>query len=595
MFRFWHKPLGIPVAIGSGLALFIGYASVQADGKPQLKSPTEIDQMLMAEIKDRAEVEPNLTHLSDVIGARMTGSDNLKKANQWASEKFKAYGLENVKLEPWEIPAAWERGLCKMKLVSPDNGRDIHAAARAWTPGTKGKITGPVMLVQATKAEELKAFEGKLKNAIIMLSKPTEITPITEIGKPKAPKGPAASGGGASKAAQLPNGKEANPPVTDTPKAPTPAPSAATPAKPPETATPPAAGGPGRRGPFQGGGMGLRQQITEMAQKEGAACILTDSGKPHGLLNMTGNWRSPDRADANEPLPGVFITHDHYAMLYRLANRKDSPPPMVEVEIVSKIIPGPITVFNTVGEIKGTEKPDEFVVVGAHLDSWDLGQGTTDNGTGSSVVLETARALGALAKKGIRPKRTIRFVLFTGEEQGLHGSKEYVKRHKEEMAKTSMALVHDTGTGRVTEIPLQGFDEAKPILEKELAILKELKAEVVEGTQGGTDHLPFAAAGVPGFAFHQDPAEYYLTHHTQSDTLDKARWPDLIQGSQVMSITAMRVANLPDLLPRKQTVRAPRGGAGNNAGRPNREEIRPTTPPATEVPKPPGKPEAKKD
>ena len=263
MFRFWHKPLGIPVAIGSGLALFIGYASVQADGKPQLKSPTEIDQMLMAEIKDRAEVEPNLTHLSDVIGARMTGSENLKKANQWASEKFKAYGLENVKLEPWEIPAAWERGLCKMKLVSPDNGRDIHAAARAWTPGTKGKITGPVMLVQATKAEELKAFEGKLKNAIIMLSKPTEITPITEIGKPKAPKGPAASGGGASKAAQLPNGKEANPPVTDTPKAPTPAPSAATPAKPPETATPPAAGGPGRRGPFQGGGMGLRQQITE--------------------------------------------------------------------------------------------------------------------------------------------------------------------------------------------------------------------------------------------------------------------------------------------------------------------------------------------
>ncbi|MFM7114953.1 MAG: M20/M25/M40 family metallo-hydrolase, partial [Planctomycetota bacterium] len=182
-----------------------------------------------------------------------------------------------------------------------------------------------------------------------------------------------------------------------------------------------------------------------------------------------------------------------------------------------------------------------------------LGQGATDNGTGTTVVLEAARVLGALAKKGIRPARTIRFVLFTGEEQGLFGSKEYVKRHKDEMARTSMALVHDTGTGRVTEIPLQGFDDAKPVLERELGILKELGVAVVQGTQGGTDHLSFAAEGVPGFAFHQDPAEYYLTHHTQSDTLDKARWPDLVQGAQVMTVTAMRVANLPELLPRKQS------------------------------------------
>ena len=137
----------------------------------------------------------------------------------------------------------------------------------------------------------------------------------------------------------------------------------------------------------------------------------------------------------------------------------------------NKFIPGPVAVYNTVGEIRGTEKPDEFVVLGAHLDSWDLGQGTTDNGTGSCVVLEAARML---AKSGIRPKRTIRFVLFTGEEQGLHGSKEYVKRHKDEMAKTSMVLVHDTGTGRVVGIGLQGRAAIKPILEKELVSLKEL-------------------------------------------------------------------------------------------------------------------------
>ena len=572
MYRFWRAPLAASFGLGAGLLVVMGRSTVQADDKPQLKTPAEIDQLVLAEIKQHAEVEPNLTHLSDVIGHRMTGSENLKKANQWAAEKFKAYGLENVTLEPWEIPAAWERGSCKMRLVSPDNGRDIHGAARAWTPGTKGKITGPVVVIDAKKAEDLKAYEGKLKNALVMLAKPTQITPITDIGKPKAQKGPGGGQRGPGAGAPAPATPPGSPPATNPP---------ATPATPPAEAAP---GGPGRRGPFQGGGMGLRQQITEMAQKEGAACLLTDSGKPHGLLNMTGSWRGTDRADANEPLPGVFITHDHYAMLYRLATRKDAPPPQVEVEIISKTIPGPVTVFNTVGEIKGTEKPDEFIVVGAHLDSWDLGQGTTDNGTGSSVVLESARALGALAKKGIRPKRTIRFVLFTGEEQGLHGSKEYVKRHKDEMAKTSMALVHDTGTGRVTEIPLQGFDEAKPVLEKELAILKDLKVEVVVGTQGGTDHLSFASAGVPGFAFHQDPAEYYLTHHTQSDTLDKARWDDLIQGSQVMAITAMRVANLPEMLPRKQTQRGPRGGVGEGGGRRRAEN----QPPA-ENPKPPEK------
>jgi len=555
MYRFWRAPLAASFGLGAGLLVVMGRSTVQADDKPQLKTPAEIDQLVLAEIKQHAEVEPNLTHLSDVIGHRMTGSENLKKANQWAAEKFKAYGLENVTLEPWEIPAAWERGSCKMRLVSPDNGRDIHGAARAWTPGTKGKITGPVVVIDAKKAEDLKAYEGKLKNALVMLAKPTQITPITDIGKPKAQKGPGGGQRGPGAGAPAPATPPVSPPAANPP---------ANPGTPPAEAAP---GGPGRRGPFQGGGMGLRQQITEMAQKEGAACLLTDSGKPHGLLNMTGSWRGTDRADANEPLPGVFITHDHYAMLYRLATRKDAPAPQVEVEIISKTIPGPVTVFNTVGEIKGTEKPDEFIVVGAHLDSWDLGQGTTDNGTGSSVVLESARALGALAKKGIRPKRTIRFVLFTGEEQGLHGSKEYVKRHKDEMAKTSMALVHDTGTGRVTEIPLQGFDEAKPVLEKELAILKDLKVEVVVGTQGGTDHLSFASAGVPGFAFHQDPAEYYLTHHTQSDTLDKARWDDLIQGSQVMAITAMRVANLPEMLPRKQTQRGPRGGGGEGGGR----------------------------
>jgi len=492
------RHLACLAGIMAGLAT-AGMNHAGADGKPPVPAPAEIDRMIVAEVKDKPAVEANLTHLCDVIGARMTGSANLKKANDWTAERLKSYGLENVRLEPWEIPAGWERGVCRMRLVEPANGREIHAASRAWTTGTKGKVTGPVVVINAAKADDLKAYQGKLKDAVILPGKPAEIIPVSEVGKPRDKKS-----------------------------------------------------APVRPRPGIQSGLALRTQVLEMAQKEGAACVLADSAKPHGLLNMTGSWKGDDRATASEPVPSVFVTHDHYAMLHRLATREGSPP-RVEVEISNKIIPGPVTVYNTVGEIRGASKPDEFVVVGAHLDSWDLGQGATDNGTGTAVVLEAARVLGALAKKGIRPARTIRFVLFTGEEQGLFGSKEYVKRHKDEMSRTSMALVHDTGTGRVTEIPLQGFDDAKPVLERELGILKELGVAVVQGTQGGTDHLSFAAEGVPGFAFHQDPAEYYLTHHTQSDTLDKARWPDLVQGAQVMTVTAMRVANLPELLPRKQS------------------------------------------
>jgi Zn-dependent M28 family amino/carboxypeptidase len=290
-------------------------------------------------------------------------------------------------------------------------------------------------------------------------------------------------------------------------------------------------------------------EIAELLRTEGVACTLNDSGKPQGLLNMSGGWpRSGNDRQAREPIPSLYVSHDHYAMLYRLASRKDAKT-RAEVEITNKFIPGPIAVYNTVGEIKGSEKPDEFVVVGAHLDSWDLGTGTTDNGTGSSVVLETARLLG---KCGVKPKRTIRFVLFTGEEEGLYGSKEYVKLHAKEMSKTSMALVHDTGTGKVTAIGTQNLENCLPVLKKELAGLKKLGVEINTRGVNGSDHQSFDAVGVPGFAFQQAVAEYRLTHHSQSDTFDKARPDDLKQGAEVMAIAAMRIANLPKMLPRDE-------------------------------------------
>jgi hypothetical protein len=512
-----------------------------------------LDKKLIAQARDGSEVMTNLTYLSDIIGSRLTGSDNLKRANEWAAEKMKSYGLSNVHLEPWTIPVGWQRGPATARLIEPDNGRTLTVAAMGWTPGTKGQIEGDVVIIRARTRDELTQYKGKLKNAIILQGQPANVRPIGEPGDipgaaPERRRGnnPPATGGNAP-----PANAGANPPAAGG------QPPAGGNNPPANAGQPPAQGGQPPaydRNGARGQGMAFRRELSEFLRTEGAAVLVMDAGKPHGLLNMTGGWQraargDTDRAAAPEPLPTLFMTHDHYALLWRLASRPAPARTRVAVEINNTFVPGPVTVFNTVGEITGSEKPDEFVVVGAHLDSWDLGQGTTDNGTGTCVVLETARIL---AKSGIRPKRTIRFCLFTGEEQGLYGSKEYVKAHKDEMARTSLAIVHDTGTGRVTAVTTQGHDSLKAIFEKEFAGVKELGVKEINAKRMmGSDHQSFDGAGVPGIMFQQDPAEYRLTHHSQSDTLDKAREPDLVQGAQVMAVMAARVANMPGLLPRE--------------------------------------------
>lgn len=514
-----------------------------ADSTPAV-DPVELDKKIIAEAKDRSQLMKNLQHLCDVIGPRMTGSPGLEKANRWAEKKMTEYGLTNVKLEPWEIPLGWERGTCTMTLTEPVK-KTLTVAAAAWTPGTKGKISGEVVVIDAKTKDDLAKYKGKLKDAVV-ITRPPANPSIANV------------------ATYLQPGRPAQPPPAD-------------PNKPADPK--PADPKPMDRGPNPLELMAYQRALGEFLQSEGVAATLRDSNKPHGLLVMTGSWPSEGRGGGQaNPIPSLFITHEHYSMLYRLGTDKDGPKPKVELEVSNKFIPGPITVYNTVGEITGSEKPDEFVVVGAHLDSWDLGTGATDNGTGSCVVLEVARIFGAMAKAGIKPKRTIRFVLFSGEEQGLHGSKQYVKKHEAEMPKTSAALVHDTGTGFVKGFGLQGREAVKKILDPQLETLKTVpgwKGLDLRGI-GGTDHLSFEArgVGVPGFACDQDPDEYYLTHHTQSDTFDHAKEGNLIQGAQVIAVTAMRIANLPALLPRDRAEQPGRGGPGGG-GNPPPAEVKP--------------------
>jgi hypothetical protein len=272
---------------------------------------------------------------------------------------------------------------------------------------------------------------------------------------------------------------------------------------------------------------------------------LRDSDKGMGLFAMTSAGISYQPA----AVPTAFLTPESYDLLWRL--RKDDQPVDVEVEISGcEFSDGPVEVFNTVAEIPGGEKADEVVVLAGHIDSWDLGTGATDNGTGVSVLLEAARAL---QKLGLKPKRTIRFILFSGEEQGLDGSRAYMDAHKEELPKISAALIHDYGTGRIETLSLSGNSQAYEMVWKALAPLRQMIGFEDFKLQAfpGSDHASFNRAGVPAFFCDQEAGTYRQTHHSQTDTFDKVIRDDLVNGAQVLAVFAYNLAQADEMVPRK--------------------------------------------
>jgi Zn-dependent M28 family amino/carboxypeptidase len=295
--------------------------------------------------------------------------------------------------------------------------------------------------------------------------------------------------------------------------------------------------------------MEFRRELRKFLVAEGAAGVLRDSNKEHGLVDMTTAVANFTEA----PTPEAFLTTESYGLIWRLLKRG---PVEIEIDLKSTFSDGPVEVYNTVAEIPGAEKPDEVVILGGHIDSWDLGTGATDNGTGIMAVLEAARALKAV---GIRPRRTIRFVLFSGEEQGLHGSRAYVQAHEKEMDKISGVLIHDTGTGRVKSIGLEGRYDLREAMDKVVEPFKDAVGleELSMRKMIGTDHQSFLPKGVPAFAVVQDMAEYRKTHHTESDTVDKVYPDEINQGAKVLAAWAYNVAMLPDILPRDPGPRKP--------------------------------------
>jgi len=490
------------VAIVMAVMITWGVALRAQQGAPPQKSAfAAADEKILAEVHDHNEIMSNLEYLSDMIGQRLTGSENLKKANDWTKQRFTDYGLGNPHLESWTIVHIWTRGTATARILTPAE-HPLTIASYAWAANTDGPVRGPVVYVKADKMEDLEQYKGKLKGAIVITSEPIPLP---------APDEPAPN------PAMVPYGDSF---LLVRPRRPGEKPFEFNPA--------------------------FRKFLmarNEFFKKEGVLAGLTDSGKPDGLLNMTSLG---GRQYAIAPIPAAFVTSEGYSLIWRLMKRG---PVEVEVNIANTIVDKPATVYNTIAEIRGSEKPEEIVVLGAHLDSWDLGTGATDNGTGSMVVLEAARAL---QKSGLKPKRTIRFALFSGEEQGLNGSRAYVEAHRDEMPRVSAALIHDTGTGRVTSISLMRNYQAREVMDTVVAPLRPLGfLELSERWMTGSDHASFEEAGVPGFFCIQDPAQYFETHHSQADTFDQAHGADLVEGAQVMAAVAYNLAELPDLLPRK--------------------------------------------
>ena len=297
--------------------------------------------------------------------------------------------------------------------------------------------------------------------------------------------------------------------------------------------------------------MGRRARLGLMKQvaAEQPALILVDSGKTDSLYTMTGGFPKYSPTD----VPMAFLTHEDYALLYRLLQ---VGPAAMKFNLQDTFTDKPVPASITVAEIKGTEHPDERVVIGGHLDSWDLGQGALDNGTGAMATLEAARALQAL---GWKPKRTITFILFTGEEQGGIGADTFVKNHAAELSKIDAVLIHDTGTGKVFSIALENLWETAPLMSAIYLPLQEVFDLQPLSTRyfGASDHVAFLDKGVPAYFCVQLPAHYREVHHSQTDTFDKVIPDQINEGAAFLAAWAWNVSEMPEALPHHPVPPAP--------------------------------------
>ncbi|HVO97917.1 MAG TPA: M20/M25/M40 family metallo-hydrolase [Bryobacteraceae bacterium] len=510
---------------------------------------------IKAEAFERSKVMETLRNLTDVHGPRLTGSPGFEDAAKWAMGELNSYGLEKVHLEKWgPFGRAWTLEQSSLEMIEPRYA-PLTAVPLAWSGSTNGPVMADLVLapIHASFQEGPKKFKeewqayqanwtGKLRGKIVLIS---------------APKVPAQQSN-----PQFRRLTDAE--LADIAKAP--APAAKISAKKLEDLEWPE---PSEVGKFFNSLpnslmdqlFDLYDQIAEergaFFSKEGVAGVILEDGRAHeGLLfgEAAGGFKA-----AGTPAPPTFVvTAEQYNRIARLVEHKD--PVRLRLNLKATASDRDVDGLNIIGEIPGGDKKDEFVMIGAHFDSWHTGTGATDNGAGSAVMIEVMRILKAL---NLKMDRTVRIGLWSGEEEGLFGSRAYVKEHfadpktmqvTSEHGKLSGYFNLDNGSGKIRGVYLQGHDAMRPIFETWLAPFRDLGVTTVSiRNTGGTDHLSFAAVGLPGFQFIQDPLDYgTITHHSDMDTWDHAVPEDLMQASAVIATVVYETAVRKDMLPRRE-------------------------------------------
>jgi len=511
-----------------------------------------------AKIKDegmnRSQAMTTMRYLTDVIGARLTNSPSQRRANKWTKEQFEKWGLKNAMVDPWgEFGRGWELKKFTASVQTPEEFMTFRAYPKAWSPSVS--TTGEVIVVDATNEEELAKYKGKLKGAIVLIAQESKIEPGFK---------PSATRNSDDDLAKM----EAAKPVEGQPQA------------------------GGRRGGQPNPQQQFNQRKFRFYFEEGAA-LLVDAGLgvDAGTIRVMGASPAPAPPTEGAPqnpfggmrvyskgapatIPQVVAEAEQYNRVLRLV--RQGIPVKMTVDLQAQFYDDDLQGYNTIAEIPGTDLKDEVVMIGAHLDSWHSGTGATDNGAGSTVVMEAMRILQA---SGLKPRRTIRVALWTGEEQGLLGSRGYVKKNiamvgdgsdnaafsammggerpalnKKPLYDKFAAYYNlDNGTGQIRGIYMQGNEALRPTFKGWLEPFKDYGATTVTvNSTGGTDHLAFDSIGLPGFQFIQDQIEYQTrTWHTTQDVSDRILEDDLKKSAIIMATFAYNSAMSDEKLPRK--------------------------------------------
>jgi carboxypeptidase Q len=498
---------------------------------PQAQAPSgeRIDLDAIYRIKDeglqRSQVMDIAWNLTEVHGPRLTNSPNIRAAAKWTTERLTQWGLANVKLESWgPFGRGWANEHFTANAVAPQSF-PLLAFPRAWTPGTNGAVTGEAIVVIATRDEDLKSWSGKLQGRIVLTAAAPTVAPLfTPLGR-----------------------RFTDQELTDL-----------------ETQPVVATGRGGRGG--RGGAPADPNFTTRMMRffaTEGVVAVLQPANgrNDHGAILVTNAPR--EYRDPKQPptVPQIMVASEHYNRISRLLEGK--VPVRLELDVRNRFFDDNQDAFNIVAEIPGTDRADEVVMLGAHFDSWHAGTGATDNAAGSAAMMEAIRILKT---SGLRMRRTVRLALWTGEEQGLLGSTEYVKQHfadrttmalKPAHAKVSAYFNMDNGTGAIRGVYLQGNEAVRPVFAAWMEPFRSLGMTTLSiRNTGSTDHVPFDDVGLPGFQFIQDPVEYSThTHHTNMDVYDRLQAADLMKNSVIIASFVYHAATRDTLLPRKALPR----------------------------------------